>query len=54
VTTRPTAERQVPVVGFVGPSGVGKTTLLERMIDALRRRGVAVGAVKHASQRPWR
>lgn len=37
------------VVGFVGPSGVGKTTLLERLIPALSRRGLAVGAIKHAS-----
>jgi len=39
----------VPVVGFVGPSGVGKTTLLERLVGALSRRGLAVAAVKHAS-----
>ncbi|MBW2272084.1 MAG: molybdopterin-guanine dinucleotide biosynthesis protein B [Deltaproteobacteria bacterium] len=37
------------VVGFTGYSGVGKTSLLVRMIDALRRRGYAVGAVKHSS-----
>ncbi len=37
------------VIGFVGSSGVGKTTLLERVIPQLEARGLAVGAVKHAS-----
>jgi molybdopterin-guanine dinucleotide biosynthesis protein MobB len=37
------------VIGFVGSSGVGKTTLLERVIPQLETRGLAVGAVKHAS-----
>ncbi|MDB4433433.1 molybdopterin-guanine dinucleotide biosynthesis protein B [bacterium] len=45
----PVPERCSAVVGFVGPSGVGKTTLLERLIPVLSRRGLAVGAVKHAS-----
>ena len=37
------------VVGFVGPSGVGKTSLLERLVPVLAARGLVVGAVKHAS-----
>ena len=37
------------VIGFVGSSGVGKTTLLERVIPQLEARGLRVGAVKHAS-----
>jgi molybdopterin-guanine dinucleotide biosynthesis protein B len=37
------------VVGVVGASGAGKTTLLEELLPALRARGLAVGAVKHAS-----
>lgn len=37
------------MVGFVGPSGVGKTTLLERLIRALTTQGLTVAAVKHAS-----
>lgn len=37
------------VIGVVGRSGVGKTSLLERLIPALERRGLAVGAAKHAS-----
>jgi molybdopterin-guanine dinucleotide biosynthesis protein B len=43
------SERAVPVVGFVGPSGVGKTSLVERLVAELTRRGLSVGAVKHAS-----
>ena len=45
----PDLERAIPVVGFVGPSGVGKTSLVERLVAELRRRGLSVGAVKHAS-----
>ncbi len=37
------------VIGIVGSSGVGKTTLLERLLPALESRGIAVGAAKHAS-----
>jgi molybdopterin-guanine dinucleotide biosynthesis protein MobB len=37
------------VVGVVGNSGVGKTTLLEELIPELTGRGLAVGVVKHAS-----
>ena len=45
----PDLERAVPVVGFVGPSGVGKTSLVERLVAELKRRGLSVGAVKHSS-----
>ena len=34
---------------MVGASGAGKTSLLEQLLPALRARGLAVGAVKHAS-----
>ena len=37
------------VISVVGPSGTGKTTLLERIVPALGRRGLGVGVVKHAS-----
>jgi molybdopterin-guanine dinucleotide biosynthesis protein MobB len=37
------------VVGVVGDSGVGKTTLLEELIPELMDRGLAVAVVKHAS-----
>jgi molybdopterin-guanine dinucleotide biosynthesis protein B len=39
--------RQVPVISVVGKSGVGKTTVLERIIRELKRRGYKVGTVKH-------
>jgi molybdopterin-guanine dinucleotide biosynthesis protein MobB len=45
----PVPDPDFVIVGFVGSSGVGKTTLLEHLIAALSRRGLAVGAVKHAS-----
>lgn len=37
-----------PVVAFSGPSGVGKTTLLERLVAELVRRGSVVVALKHS------
>jgi molybdopterin-guanine dinucleotide biosynthesis protein B len=37
----------VPVVSVVGRSKVGKTTLLERLIAELKRRGYRVATVKH-------
>ncbi len=37
-----------PIVAFSGPSGVGKTRLLRRLVAELTRRGLAVGYVKHA------
>ena len=36
------------VVSFVGPSGVGKTTLIERLIPILVAAGARVATVKHA------
>jgi molybdopterin-guanine dinucleotide biosynthesis adapter protein len=40
--------RLIPIVVFSGPSGAGKTRLLTRLVPALRRRGLRVGALKHA------
>jgi molybdopterin-guanine dinucleotide biosynthesis protein B len=37
----------VPVVSFVGNSGVGKTTFLEKLIPVLKSRGLRVAAIKH-------
>ena len=37
----------VPVVSIVGKSGVGKTTVLERIIREIKRRGYKLGTVKH-------
>jgi molybdopterin-guanine dinucleotide biosynthesis adapter protein len=35
-------------VAFSGPSGAGKTRLLTRLVPALLRRGLRVGALKHS------
>ena len=43
------APRTPPMVCFVGPSGVGKTTLVAQVIQHLSDRGLRVGALKHAS-----
>jgi molybdopterin-guanine dinucleotide biosynthesis protein B len=40
--------RRQTIVAVSGPSGSGKTRLLTRLIPALRRRGLEVGALKHA------
>jgi molybdopterin-guanine dinucleotide biosynthesis protein B len=42
-------DSDAPVIGFVGPSGVGKTTLLERILFLLNSWGVTAGVVKHTS-----
>lgn len=39
------------VVGFAGFSGAGKTTLVERLIPALKAHGLRVSVVKHAHHR---
>lgn len=37
----------VPVISFIGWSGVGKTTFLENLITALKARGLSVAVLKH-------
>ncbi len=37
-----------PLLGFVGFSGVGKTTLLTQLLPLLRVRGLRIGVLKHA------
>jgi molybdopterin-guanine dinucleotide biosynthesis protein MobB len=39
----------IPVVTIIGKSKSGKTTLLEKLIPALKQRGYRVGTVKHHS-----
>jgi molybdopterin-guanine dinucleotide biosynthesis protein B len=41
----------VPVIGFVAPSGTGKTTLLRQLVPLLRQRGLAIGYLKHTHHR---
>ncbi len=36
-----------PVVSIVGKSNVGKTTLVEKLVAELKRRGYRVGTIKH-------
>jgi molybdopterin-guanine dinucleotide biosynthesis protein B len=36
------------IFGLVGRSGAGKTTLIEKLVAALRRRGLTVSTLKHA------
>ncbi len=42
------ADPQVPLLGFAAWSGTGKTTLLEKIIPLLRRRGLRLAIIKHA------
>ncbi|MBI5642906.1 MAG: molybdopterin-guanine dinucleotide biosynthesis protein B [Deltaproteobacteria bacterium] len=37
----------VPVISFVGKSGSGKTTFLEKVVKELTGRGYSVGVIKH-------
>ena len=37
----------IPVIGFAAFSGTGKTTLVEKVIEILVKRGLKVAAVKH-------
>lgn len=38
----------IPILGFVAPSGVGKTTLLTRLIPQLKQYHIRVGLIKHS------
>lgn len=40
--------KRVPVLGFAAPSGVGKTTLLAKLLPLFKAHGVRVGMIKHA------
>ncbi len=40
-----------PVVSIVARSGTGKTTLLEKLIAEIKRRGYTIGVVKHDAHR---
>jgi len=36
-----------PIVSIVGKSGAGKTTVLEKLVRELKKRGYRIGTVKH-------
>jgi len=36
-----------PMVSIVGYSGVGKTTLIEKIIPAIKKKGLRIGTIKH-------
>ncbi len=42
---------QIKALSFVAKSGTGKTSLLEKVIAELKRRGYTVGAIKHDAHR---
>jgi len=39
---------RLPVIGFVAPSGSGKTNLLQKLVPVLKDRGLRIGYLKHA------
>jgi molybdopterin-guanine dinucleotide biosynthesis protein B len=41
------ANAQTPVITFVGRSGTGKTTFLEKLIPLLKNRGIRLAVIKH-------
>lgn len=38
---------EIPIIGFAAYSGTGKTTLIEKLVRSMKRRGVRVAVVKH-------
>ncbi len=37
----------IPILGFAAYSGIGKTTLLTKLIPLLKEKGLNVGLIKH-------
>jgi molybdopterin-guanine dinucleotide biosynthesis protein MobB len=37
----------IPLLSFVGKSGVGKTTLIEKIIAEIKQRGYSIAVIKH-------
>ena len=40
-------EMGIPIISIVGKSNSGKTTLIEKIIPELKKRGCKVGTIKH-------
>jgi len=36
------------IIAIVGKSGSGKTTYIEKLLPALKRKGLKIGTIKHA------
>lgn len=47
-STDSAAPRELRVIGLVGSSGSGKTTVIEQLVPLLAHRGLRVGVIKHA------
>ncbi|MGD9333283.1 MAG: molybdopterin-guanine dinucleotide biosynthesis protein B [Desulfobacterales bacterium] len=45
----PTSSALPPIITVVGFSDAGKTTLIEKLVPELKRRGFQVGTIKHAA-----
>lgn len=43
-----TSSQKIPLLGFIAPSGTGKTQLLEKVIAQLTAKGLRVGLIKHS------
>lgn len=49
MTQSPNTKTLPPIVTVVGYSDAGKTTIIEKLVPELKRRGYRVGTVKHAA-----
>ncbi|MBW2739455.1 MAG: molybdopterin-guanine dinucleotide biosynthesis protein MobB, partial [Deltaproteobacteria bacterium] len=42
--------KKTPIICIVGKSESGKTTLIEKLIPELKKRGYRIGSIKHTCQ----